>query len=444
MMKTSSAGASLLEIILILTVLVIMATLFVPLASGLVDVQRANGESDELKTIYTAIVGDPKSNTFGYLGDVGFYPSSLLDLIQRPASNPPGWNGPYLSDVRIENGILYDQLGGAIEYFHPSLPLPPAVATDQLALISKGPDRSSTNTAANPNQSAGFNGTFPSNSGYPSAISNADNIVYPAFTDNSNLVNYQSLGTVVFNINDFDENSVVANAVNFMPACAGVYDIIISSLTHPNAADPNEAYINYAAGGASLDLLQGSYLAKVMISGSRYTLWQEQISVQPGKTLTRNLWLPGVNSSGILSTVALTINNNSGATLQPQQYGSALGGTIASPGIGTPATRRCARINIQNTATGAAIDSFIMPNFPYTKRYVNGSPTVYTLTVTNTSINTVAIYDDGVLAGTVGMRGNRRAKTFSIKSGDVISIRDDNNTLVEPSFTMTGNITKNY
>ena len=92
-MKNSAAGASLLEIILILTVLAVMASLFVPLASGLVDVQRSNGQTDELKAIYTAIVGDPKSNTFGYLGDVGFFPSSLLDLVQRPAWNPPGWNG---------------------------------------------------------------------------------------------------------------------------------------------------------------------------------------------------------------------------------------------------------------------------------------------------------------------------------------------------------------
>ena len=90
------------------------------------------------------------------------------------------------------------------------------------------------------------------------------------------------------------------------------------------------------------------------------------------------------------------------------------------------------------------IDSFIMPNFPYTKRYVNGSPTLFTLTVTNASINAVAIYDDGILTGTVGMRGNKRAKSFSVKSGDVITIRDDNNTLVEPAFAMTANITKNY
>ena len=82
--------------------------------------------------------------------------------------------------------------------------------------------------------------------------------------------------------------------------------------------------------------------------------------------------------------------------------------------------------------------------FSYIKRYVTGSPAVYTLTVSNTSINTLAIYDDGVLTGTVGMRGNKRSKTFSIKSGDVITIRDDNNALVEPAFTIVGNITKNY
>jgi hypothetical protein len=440
-MKNSAAGASFLEIVLILTVLAIMATLFVPLASGLVDVQRANGQTDELKAIYTGIVGDPKSTTFGYLGDVGSYPSGLLDLIQRPASNPPGWNGPYISNARIENGILYDQFGGAIEYFQPALPLPPSVVTDQLALISKGPDRGSTNTAANPNQSSGFNGTLPSNSSYGSAISNTDNIVYPAFTDNTSLVNYQSLGTIVFNINNFDENLSVFDAV---PGCPGVYDIIISSLTHPTPADPNEVYMTYAPGGASVDLLQGSYLAKVMISGSRYTVWQEQISIQPGTMLTRNLSLPGVVSSALLSTVNLTINNNSSVNLQPQQYGSNLGGAIGHPGSSTQAAQRCARINIQNTATNAIIDSFIMPNFAYTKRYVTGSPTVYTLTVTNTSINTAAIYDDGVLIGTVGMRGIKRVKTFSVKSGDILTIRDDNNALAEPAFSMSGNITKSY
>ena len=133
--------------------------------------------------------------------------------------------------------------------------------------------------------------------------------------------------------------------------------------------------------------------------------------------------------------------------LQPLQYGSNLGGAInASGGTGNPSAQRCARINIQDatTASHPILDSFIMPNFAYTKRYATGSPTVYALTVSNTTINTVAIYDDGVLVGTVGMRGNRRMKAFSVKSGDIVSIRDDNNSLVEPSFAMTGNLTKAY
>ena len=446
-MRNSSSGASLLEIVLILTVLAVMATMFVPLASGLVDVQRANGEMDELKAIYTAIVGDRTLNTYGYLGDVGAYPASLLDLVQLPASNPAGWNGPYLTNVRIDNGVLYDQFGGAIEYFQNTPAASAVPSTDQLAAISKGPDRGSSNTSSTPNQSAGFAGTLPSNSTYTSSISNVDNIVYPAFMDNTNLVNYQSLGTVNFSISSYDENATSSGSEapvqDFVPGCPGVYDIIISSLTHPSSTHPNEAWATYAPGGASFDLLQGNYLVAVRISGSFYTLWQEQISVQPGKTQTKYLALPGVVSSNLLSTIVLTMQNNKTVdTLQTVQYGANLGGATNHGVTATPSAQRCARINIQDTTASGKpiIDSFIMPNFAYTKRYVNGTPTMYTLTVTNTSVNTLAIYDDGVLAGTVGMRGNKRIKVFSLKSGDIATIRDDNYSLVS-TITMTGNKT---
>ena len=230
---------------------------------------------------------------------------------------------------------------------------------------------------------------------------------------------------------------------DFVPGCPGVYDIIISSLTHPSSTHPNEAWATYAPGGASFDLLQGNYLVTVRISGSFYTLWQEQISVHPGKTQTKYLALPGVVSSNLLSTVVLTVvNNETSIALQPMQYGANLGGAVNHASSGTPAAPRCARINMKDntTATHPIIDSFIMPNFAYTKRYVTGSPTMYTLTVTNTSVNTLAIYDDGVLAGTVGMRGNKRIKVFSLKSGDIANIRDDNNGLVS-TITMTGNKT---
>src|SRR3954462_4694274 len=101
-MRDHASGFTLLEIAMILIVVSIMATALVPLAWGLADVKRANGEANELRQIYEGIVGKPDSNTFGYLGDVGDYPATLLDLVQQPASNPPGWNGPYINDVHIE------------------------------------------------------------------------------------------------------------------------------------------------------------------------------------------------------------------------------------------------------------------------------------------------------------------------------------------------------
>ena len=93
MRPRSQSGFSLLEVVLVIVVLAIMATIFVPLASGLVDAERASTETNELLAIYKGIVGDPKSNIYGYLGDVGDYPASLKDLIIPPVP-ANGWNGP--------------------------------------------------------------------------------------------------------------------------------------------------------------------------------------------------------------------------------------------------------------------------------------------------------------------------------------------------------------
>ena len=111
--RNNSAGVTLLELVAVIFMLALMATILVPLAEGFIDVQRSNTEGDELKGIYAAIVGDPNSNIFGYLGDVGSFPLSLMDLVQQPASNPPGWNGPYISNVRIDivSSMLYDTFG---------------------------------------------------------------------------------------------------------------------------------------------------------------------------------------------------------------------------------------------------------------------------------------------------------------------------------------------
>jgi hypothetical protein len=270
--------------------------------------------------------------------------------------------------------------------------------------------------------------------------------------DNSNLVDYQSLGTLNISIENYDENTTSNGTEgpiqDFVPGCPGVYDIIITSLTHPNstAGHPNEAWVTYAPGGASFDLLQGNYLVTVKITGSSFAIWQEQVSIQPGKTLTKYLALPGVLSSTLLSTVSLTVNNNKTTDdLQPLQYGANLGAKANhGGGTATSTPRRCSRINIKDNQAGTIIDSFIMPSSVhttlanYTRTYVQSStPTFYTLTVTNTSVNTLAIYDQGVLVGTVGMRGNKRVKAFSLQSGDTANIYDDKMSLVATR-TMTG------
>src|SRR5437868_4203381 len=115
-MRLRSSGFSLIEIAISIAILATMAGILIPLATGLVDVQRANKQNDELTAIYKGIVGDPNAKTFGYLGDVGDYPSSLTDLI---SSSAMGWNGPYINAATIDSGIVYDNFGGPIEYYQP-------------------------------------------------------------------------------------------------------------------------------------------------------------------------------------------------------------------------------------------------------------------------------------------------------------------------------------
>src|SRR5437899_943496 len=220
-------GFTLIEVATSLIILGVLAAMLVPLATSLLDSQRASTAETDLTRIYTSIVGDPKQNTYGYLGDVGAFPASIMDLVQLPAGNPPGWNGPYLSDARIDTGIIYDAFGSPIEYFQTNPATFPAAATDQVALISRGPDRSSSNGAANPNVAASFTGVAPSNAGYGSTAGNLDNVVYPHFTDNSNLANYQSLGKLNVNISNFDDNTSISALI---PGCSNYFDVKVASV----------------------------------------------------------------------------------------------------------------------------------------------------------------------------------------------------------------------
>ena len=434
--RTAASGVSLLEICAGMFILGMIAGVFIPLVFNLIATQRANRTLGELRTIYTGIVGDSRANTFGYLGDVGEYPSQLLDLIS-PSPIPPGWNGPYVTGLQsMENGVLYDPYGGAIEYFRPDQPVVPAAEVDRLALISRGPDRESTNASSTPNQSATFTGVVPSDSSYGNAISNNDNVVYPKFTDSPGLARYQSLGQVVFNIRNFDENDGVQA---FVPACPQLYEIQISSVPRGS----NEAYLIYTPGGAIVDLLQGQYLVKVLVSGSHSPVWEEEVAVRPGVAMARDPSFPGVNSS-LFPTVTLTVVNNHGSTVVVYEYGNPILGGILSGNTSTRTVHACSRISVKDLVTGETIDTFLMPYAAYTKRYSAGAPAMANLIVTNDGPNNaVAVYDDGLLTGVVGRRGTQRVKVFSLAVGDTIAVRNENNALLE-TFSLSSTTTKNY
>jgi hypothetical protein len=434
--RTPASGVSLLEICAGMFILGLIAGVFMPLVFNLMAAQRANRALDELRTLYTGIVGDPRANTFGYLGDVGEYPSKLLDLIS-PSPIPPGWNGPYVTGLRsMENGVLYDGYGGAIEYFRPDSPAVPAAEVDQLALISKGPDRESTNTSSTPNQSATFTGVFPSDPSYGNAITNNDNVVYPKFTDSPGLVRYQSVGQVVFNIRNFDDNDGVQA---FVPACAQLYEIQISSVPRGS----NEAYLIYSPGGAIVDLLQGQYRVKVLLSGSHASVWEEEIAVRPGIAMARDPSFPGVNSS-LFPAITLTVVNNRASAVVVYEYGNPIPSAILSGDTSTRTVHACSRISVKDAITSETIDTFIMPYTAYSKRYSAGAPVFANLTVTNDGPNNaVTVYDDGRLTGVVGRRGNQRVKVYSLAVGDTITVKNENNALLE-TFSLASATTKNY
>jgi hypothetical protein len=192
-----------------------------------------------------------------------------------------------------------------------------------------------------------------------------------------------------------------------------------------------------------VDLLQGLYQVKVWLAGSRFPVWQEQIAVRPGAAIVRDLSLPGVNSD-LFATVTLEIVNNSGNAVVVNEYGSPVGLPIADGVTATRPVHRCARISVETFLTADILDTFVMPNISYSKRYSASPPVMVDLTVTNDGPqNVIAIYDEGLLAGTVGRRGNRRVKVFSLRSANTITVRDENNVLLD-TFQLAGSTTKNY
>jgi prepilin-type N-terminal cleavage/methylation domain-containing protein len=457
-------GFSVIEVTVALIIIAVIAAVLAPLASSLMNVTRSSTAYDDLGHVYTAIVGNPSQGNFGYLGDVGDFPSSVMGLVSTDGTT--GWNGPYLNDARVDNGFLYDAFGSPVEYYYFNTPLVGAGTVayvspaDQFAIISRGPDLGSGNgSAANPNQFAAFNSTspLPSAGSYATLAANLDNIVYPRFTYNSGLLNYQQTGTLNLNILNYDNNPGIAS---YVPACPGLFDM---NITAPTRSDSWLGYNTgggglpplYNPGGASFDLVQGIYRVQVRNATSpNGVVWDEQLSILPNAVQTRTLYLQGPDSS-TTPNQTLTVTNNLGFGVSVYTYSTTtvLVGSVAAAGTGSFSVKGCGQVTVRNTANNSVVDSFVMPlatfsnsasTNVYTKVY-NTSTFTYTLGNKGTGATKyLFLYQNGVLIGEVSKWGNRKSKTFTgLKQNDVLRIVKDSGAQ-QSTITMPGSNQANF
>lgn len=414
-----------MEAAVALFIVAILASLLVPLASSLMNSSRGTQDYSELQTIYTAIVGNPQLGTYGYLGDVGDYPTTLTDLITPSVTT--GWNGPYVNGVRTDSsGRLLDPYGGVVEYVQvtSSTTLSNTFSgADYLGLVSKGPDLGSTNPNQSSNARSGgspavWQGLYPWLSGY-SAGTNLDNVLYPNIIDSPGQIQYQGLGTLSYDLYNFDANAKVNTTV---PGCSAAYQLTVTSVPRGTS---DQFTLMYNPGGASVDLIQGNWGVSIYSNVTSSTVFSEQVAVLPGGSNTRTIQLPPIDSSTV-TPFLLTIS--SAVAVDVYDYTNTK--VLSNKTSGSVNIKACSPVLIKNTSTSVVMDSFYMPWKAIT-RIVNNPNTVATLKIIDsptTDANTMLkVYAggstsvQGLLVGTISNKGNRKAKTFvNLHVGDTI------------------------
>ena len=83
-------GFTLIEILLVMTIIAILAAIVIPKMVGRSEQARQTAAHADLSSIKTALDA--------YEVDNGFYPKGLQDLIQQPG-NAKNWHGPYLESL---------------------------------------------------------------------------------------------------------------------------------------------------------------------------------------------------------------------------------------------------------------------------------------------------------------------------------------------------------
>ena len=118
--KSARQGFTLVEMLLVITIIGILAALVVPKMMGRSEQARQAAARADIASVKTALDAFEVDN--------GFYPKSLGDLLQAP-SNAKNWHGPYLEKVP------QDPWNDNYEYAYPGKHNPSG-----FDLFSDGPD----------------------------------------------------------------------------------------------------------------------------------------------------------------------------------------------------------------------------------------------------------------------------------------------------------------
>ena len=410
-------GFTVIEMVVVIALVLILVGMLVPAVITFVTSERTHGSVDVLEHIHRGIVGDLTLDEVGYLGDVGVYPASLLDLVN--ATSTVGWHGPYITDVQLDSSVLIDGFGGRIEYFNEILS---TADPDCVAIISKGPDLNSNNGLPNPNVASACTGLIPPATYIANAL-NLDNIAFRNFFENVTLLDYEPIGTLAYSI--FNKN-FDPDVGEITPGCPAAFTVTVTS----TARDIADQTVLPFTPGTTDDLVQGTYDVAVTPSGTLGTgpIWQDRVTIRPGVTITKTI-NPSIDTRRT-PRYSLEITNN---FPPPQSTGRirlfeihVSRGSI-NPGITRTFTNveGCSPMRIERrVSTGPnvwrTIDQFIMPDHdnrlpsPPAANFSKTYPqSLYDLCITNDEGQKIIVAQQGLVLGTIHRFGSTKTKCFS-------------------------------
>lgn len=118
---SGEAGFTLLELIVVVALIAVLVAAVSPSIFQRIAEDRVTDTQAEARALHEAMVGDPASNQFGFVGDIGRLPASFQELVQR-GSLPSyttstvrevgmGWRGPYVNVGTSPDDYLIDAFG---------------------------------------------------------------------------------------------------------------------------------------------------------------------------------------------------------------------------------------------------------------------------------------------------------------------------------------------